>query len=56
MPDCPRCGRPMATVLKRERGVVRTTNECSYCADPDPCDQPNPSAPLDQEGESDVRR
>lgn len=33
MPLCPRCSRPMATVLKREGGMVKTYHECPYCND-----------------------
>ena len=31
MPNCPKCGRPMATVLKREGGKVQTYYECPAC-------------------------
>jgi uncharacterized OB-fold protein len=31
MPKCPKCGRPMATVLKREDGKVQTYYECPAC-------------------------
>jgi hypothetical protein len=31
MPKCPKCGQPMATVLKREGGVVRSYYECPMC-------------------------
>jgi hypothetical protein len=31
MPNCPKCDRPMATVLKREGGQVRTYYECPAC-------------------------
>src|ERR1700730_185206 len=31
MPNCPKCGRPMATVLKREGGKVQTYHECRVC-------------------------
>ena len=31
MPKCPKCGRPMASVLKREGGVVRMYYECRQC-------------------------
>ena len=33
MPKCPQCGRPMATVLQRKGGEVRTDFECPYCHD-----------------------
>lgn len=52
MPDCPDCERPMATVLKREGGVVRTSHECSYCKDEGQPEQ-TPTAP-EEEG-PDVR-
>jgi len=32
MPNCPKCERPMATVLKREGGHTRTHYQCSACA------------------------
>ena len=31
MPKCPKCGRAMASVLKREGGVVRMYYECVEC-------------------------
>jgi hypothetical protein len=31
MPNCPKCGRPMATVLRRKGGKVQTYYECSVC-------------------------
>ena len=31
MPKCPKCGPPMAAVLKREGGVVRMYYECPAC-------------------------
>ena len=51
---CATCGRAMATVLKREGGVVRTIYECPYCKDQDtdrPARWPTPRA---DEGSSDV--
>lgn len=33
MPTCPKCSRPMATVLKREGGMVKTYHDCPYCND-----------------------
>jgi hypothetical protein len=34
MPSCPKCDRPMATVLKREGGQTRTYYECPVCTPP----------------------
>jgi len=31
MPRCPKCGRTMATVLKRAGGETRTYCECPAC-------------------------
>lgn len=31
MPNCPKCDRPMATVMKREAGKVQTYYECPVC-------------------------
>jgi hypothetical protein len=31
MPKCPKCGRPMATVLKRERGAIKMYYDCPAC-------------------------
>jgi hypothetical protein len=31
MPNCPKCGRAMASVLTREGGVVRMYYECPAC-------------------------
>ena len=32
MPNCPKCGHAMATVLKREGGQTRTYYECPTCS------------------------
>lgn len=31
MPKCPKCGKAMASVLKREGGQVRMYYECPVC-------------------------
>jgi DNA-directed RNA polymerase subunit M/transcription elongation factor TFIIS len=31
MPNCPKCGRAMAAVLKREGGKVQTYYQCPTC-------------------------
>ena len=31
MPNCPKCGRAMASVLTRKGGVVRMYYECPAC-------------------------
>lgn len=55
MPDCPDCERPMATVLKREGGVVRTSHECSYCKDEGRPEQPQEAPTAPEEDGPDVR-
>lgn len=32
MSKCPKCSQPMATVLKREGGAIKTHYECPVCA------------------------
>ena len=44
MPKCPECGRAMASVLKREGGVVNTYNECHICSPPSPPTSDEPAA------------
>ena len=34
MTNCPKCQRPMVTVMKRESGTVRTYQECEGCDRP----------------------
>jgi hypothetical protein len=55
MPNCPKCGRPMATVLKREGGVVRTYYQCHACpsetegaGDRGPAQASDPAPPKEQ--------
>ena len=61
MPQCPKCRRPMATVLKREGGVVRTYYECPYCHAEDTREQhqqpcPNQGSGSTTDGNSEIQR
>ena len=45
MPNCPKCGRAMATVLKREGDDVRTYYECPACPKETELEAAEPSDP-----------
>ena len=44
MPKCPECGRAMASVMRREGGLVRTYYECPACSPPSQPIQEDPAA------------
>ena len=52
MPKCPTCGRAMASVLKREGGMVRMYYECHACpsstGEPGEVKAADPAPPKDQ--------
>lgn len=51
MPKCPKCGRVMATVLKRTGGQVRTYYECQTCpkeAEPKEAEPGGPAPPKEE--------
>jgi hypothetical protein len=49
MPKCRKCGRAMATLLKREGDAVRTYYECPAC--PKEAEEAEPSGPAPPEEE-----
>lgn len=49
MPKCPKCGRAMASVLKREGDQVRTYYECPACEPGGEASEKSPERPPTKE-------